>query len=136
MCIRDSFLSAGVGLLRPEDVGDVLVADVGSPVFSMAFAAVTFVPAAGVSGFAASLAVGFAAGAGLSPPMLRTFEPPPPSTLGFGASAPIERVFAPIGFEAGAGAGAVEGEGAVSAPDGRFAILGVCWGWYPCCCGC
>lgn len=69
-----------------------------SPVFSMAFAAVVFWPASGVSVglvLASSLGLGLAAvppidrtlalGLGASPPMLRTLAPPSFVTAGWGA---------------------------------------------------
>lgn len=121
------------GLDRPEDgVGDVLPEDAFSepafsPVFSIAFAAVTLAPssaAASLDSGAASSVFGsslagavppiertLALGLGASPPMLRTLVPPSLRTVGFGA-----------GSEDAAGS------------FGRLAMVGVCRGACVCCC--
>lgn len=82
----------GVGDVLP-DPPDVLV---GSPVFSMAFAAVTFDPPSGAFLSALSFA---ADGAGVGFPRERTLAPPDFSTFGAVVSAPIVNTFA---FGAGA----------------------------------
>lgn len=156
---RAAFDSARDGLLLPDE-GDVLpddaAAPVGFPVFSIAFAAVTFAPAAGASlstfSFAADAGPGgvdavrtfvFPAlsilGA-VSPPIDRTFafgavSPPMLRTLAFGAA------FLLLASAAGAGAGedAGAGDGALGVCDellspavGRLAITGTCLCWFCC----
>jgi hypothetical protein len=157
-----AFDSVRDGLLLPDE-GDVLpddaAAPVGFPVFSIAFAAVTFAPAAGASLSTFS----FAADAGPdgvdAAPMLRTFVFPALSVLGV-VSPPIDRTFAfgavsppmlrtlafgaaflLLASAAGAGAGedAGAGDGALGVCDellspevGRLAITGTCLCWFCC----
>ena len=115
--------------MRPDS--EVGVDAVGSPVFSIAFVAVTLEPAEGASLSTFSFAEddsGFDVDAG--PPILRTFAPPDDSTLG--ASLLIESTFAfdavDVPFESVAGfsgtAGVDEGCELASLAEGRFAILG------------
>ena len=123
----------GVGEDRPEAVGDVLplLAGTGSPVFSIAFAAVFFVPAS-----ASSFCAGVEGLGGVDVVPKDSTFPPPADFSTFGAAAvPValsESVLtgaaAPVPLDA-AGLGAWAA-GCCCPPEGnaspRLAIMGVC----------
>lgn len=116
------------GLDRPEDgVGDVFPEDAFSepafsPVFSIAFAAVTLAPSSAAASFDSGVAssVFGSSLAGAVPPIERTLA------LGLGASPPMLRTLVPPSFwTVGFGAGS---EDAAAGSFGRLAIVGVCLG--------
>lgn len=132
-----------LGEFRPDDgAGDVApdreaAAPVGSPDFSIAFAAATLVPASGTA-LSTSFFTADGSAAGFVAPMVKTLVPPVFSTLGV-LSPPMLKTFAPIGFSTFGTpsppidktlAFGAEAAGADSPACGRFAIFtGAC-----CCC--
>jgi len=130
-----SLLFGSRGEDRPEVVGEVLplAAAAGSPVFSIALAAVTFFPAAGSALSTVSFCAG---GAGEGTPRESTF-PPPADFSTLGAAAPVsaalsDRVLtgaAPVPLVAAVGLGG-GAEDCCAEADGRasplLAIIGVC----------